>query len=191
MDAGISALSGVALGIAGTVLKDWVFKRREEKQKGRYLAIRASAVLDLFVYDCAHVVMDDGTSRGQRSKDGYLESQVTPPRLNFDVLEGDWHSLPANLAYRVLILPSRVDRADRHISGAAEFSDPPDFEEYFEARQTDYAKLGKEAAELADDLRSYGGLPDLEKTEWDPLEPIQARLQQLKNVKAPPGNAFL
>ena len=188
MEVALIGFLGVLFGVVVTVLKEWLFKRREEKQKGRYLAIRTSAVLDLFVYDCAHVVMDDGWSRGARNEHGYLEAQVMPPTLDFENLQGDWHVLPAQLAYRILVLPSRLDRANRYIRGAADFSDPPDFEEYFDARQTAYARLGMEASNLADDLRQFGRLPALEQPEWDPMDPIRRRLEDMEKAKLPQGS---
>jgi hypothetical protein len=59
-------------------------------------------------------------------------------------------------------------------------SDPPDFEEYFEARCFEYGTLGLKAFELSQALRGAFNIPDLEPSEWNPVERIKAELEELK-----------
>ena len=170
---------GVIVGALITGLKEWFFRQRDERQKGHYLAIRVCTMLDLFLYDCADVVLDDGYDHGGRDPNGYLSVQTRLPSLSFEDLDVDWQVLPSKLAYRVLNLPNRIQRAFRYVEGASEHATPPDFEEMFEARQDEFAKLGKEAADLADALREFAKLPDREKREWDPMEFILKRLDDI------------
>jgi hypothetical protein len=168
---------GVLVGAFVTAFKEWLFKNRDQKKKVEYLAIRVCSMLDRFVYACADVVEDNGTSQGQREADGSLSPQTDLPEIGFDALNVDWQSLPATLSYHVLTLPNEVERAKMSIHAASEHAFPPDYEEAFEARQMEYAKLGLRAAELSNALRKFAKLPEREVREWDPLDTLRARLE--------------
>ena len=164
----ISAISGFTGVVVGTVLP-WFRDARNNKRQARYLAIRIVCVLDEFLDQCINVVGDDGLSNGQRSADGYLEAQVSQPNglpLPSDV---DWRSIDHGLMYKILALPSRIERENSVISFSAEHSFPPDYEEVFEERQYRYACLGLDVAALTQSLRSTYGIPVQEFGEWDPV----------------------
>ena len=165
----ISALSGLFGVIVGTVLP-WFRDARANKRQARYLAIRIVCVLDEFLGQCTNVVADDGLAFGQRSADGCLEPQVSQPNglpLPSDV---DWRSIDHGLMYRILALPSRIERDNRCISFSAEHSFPPDYNEFFEERRYRYALIGLEVATLAQTLRSTYGIPAQEIDEWRPVD---------------------
>ena len=107
-----SGVLGVVVGAALPLLRDaWNNRRR-----ARYLAIRIVCVLDEFLDECKNVVGDDGLSSGQRTADGCLEAQVSQPKglpLPDDV---DWRSIDHGLMYKILALPSRIERDNRFIA---------------------------------------------------------------------------
>jgi hypothetical protein len=180
MTSAIFGFIGVIVGALITGLKEWLFRQRDERQKGHYLAIRVCTMLDLFLYDCAEVVHDNGTVRGQSDPEGRYTPQVALPVLSFEPLAVDWQAIPSDLAYDVLSFPNRIQRALRYIEGAEDISGPPDYEEAFEARQDEFAKLGMRAAKIAGRLRTFAKLPDRERREWDPMESIENRVADIE-----------
>ena len=104
------------------------------------------------------VVGDDGTSMGSpagRTSSGeeFYEPQVQPPPPPSFANDIDWTSLDPTLMYRILALPNRAKETDRIISGRAEHSYPPYYDEIFDARQEGFTDLGLEALSIADQLR--------------------------------------
>jgi hypothetical protein len=187
MLAAIFGFIGVIVGALITGLKEWLFRKWDEQKKGHYLAIRVCTMLDLFLYDCADVIQDDGTIRGQTAPDGTRSPQVDLPSIAFEALDVDWHAIPSDLAYDVLNLPNRIQRALRYIDGAIEISGPPDWDEAFVARHDEFAKLGSAAADIAARLRTFAKLPDRERRDWDPMESIESRLADIdRREKLPP-----
>lgn len=65
MNAAIFGFIGVIVGALLTGFKERLFRRWDDEKKAHYLAIRVCTILDVFLYDCADVVQDDGTERGQ------------------------------------------------------------------------------------------------------------------------------
>ena len=148
-------------------------------------------MLDLFVYDCAEVVHDNGTVRGQSDPEGRYTPQVALPVLSFEPLAVDWQAIPSDLAYDVLNFPNRIQRAVRYIDGAADIAFPPDYKEVFDSRQDEFAKLGKAAADVAGRLRAFAKLPNREQREWDPVEPIDKCLADIERRKNLPPPSWL
>ncbi len=77
------------------------------------------------------------------------------------------------------------------VSGSWEFSCPPDYEEYFEERQYQFACLGLKAAQIAAELReSY----DIEVPEQDLLDAVERMFKQkalIENRRMPVKTAIL
>ncbi|MBK6865528.1 MAG: hypothetical protein IPG91_19455 [Ideonella sp.] len=165
----IFGLIGVLLGSGLATLKEWWFSRRIDKRDARYLAVLVVGQLDRYVFACSEVVTDDGLCQGQRDEQGYRRSQVKPPRFNPEALTVEWRSIPADLMYDILDLPYKAEVAGHIIEGASENADPPDFEDYFEERQLQYANLGLQAAAIAARLRSAAKLPERSVAHWDPI----------------------
>ena len=62
----------------------------------------------------------------------------------------------------------------------AEQAGPPDYEEFFEERQVQFAELGLAAAELADELRRLVKLPGPKQSgKWNPVAAMQTRRAEL------------
>jgi hypothetical protein len=127
-----------------------------------YLAIFVVAHLDRFADKCLHVAHDDGTEDGRpAASNGCHEVTVAPPTFDPLVFEVNWKALPAGLMYDILGLPHRVEQLHHHISGVGEYDDPPEYAEFFWARQHGYAVLGLEVSAIAQRLREYAELPSL------------------------------
>lgn len=174
-----SGLFGVVVGAALPLVREaW-----NNKRQARYLAIRVACLLDEFLDECTNVVGDDGLSSGQRSADGRLEAQVSQPMglpLPDDV---DWRSIDHGLMYKILALPSRIERDNRSIAFEAEHSFPPDYREFFEERQYRYACLGLDVAALTRTLRSTYGIPEQETGEWDPVGYLVKEKTRIENFR--------
>jgi hypothetical protein len=189
MESAIFGLIGVIVGAALTTLKEWWFQRQKDKKEREYLVIQVSGQLERFVAGCVEVVRDDGTYHGQRDKNGECHVQVPAPTFAPETLNVEWKSLDARLMYEILDFPSRVAEADSWIESAHENAFPPDFDDLFEERQYQYAKLGLAASSLAARLRDSLGLPPRPAPEghWDPLDfmrqNVSATEQKRKELK--------
>lgn len=188
-------LFGVLLGSLITVSRDALASSRKRRRDGSYAAIRITNILDEYADKCIDVVQDNGTLYGQmaRTKDGeeYREARVaSPPPVVFpdDI---DWRSLDETTMHRVLSLPNLARSTDRHIEAASDFAYPPDYDEYFEARQEGYAKLGLEALGISDLLRQQFSIETKGRaqlgTEWSPeqfLRDTVTKFEERRSARA-------
>jgi len=162
-------LLGVSLGTGLATLKEWWFNRRRDTRDATYLAVQVVGQLDRYVFACSEVVTDEGLCRGQQDENGYRCAQAKPPTFNPETLSVEWRSIPAHLMYEILDLPYKAEVAAHIVEGASENADPPDFDDFFEERQLQYANLGLLAAAIAARLRKYAELPERSVTHWDPI----------------------
>jgi len=144
--------------LVGTALVPWIRNRDSRIRAARYLAIRLVCILDKYLEDCAAVAID----WGREGPKGDLEPQVSAPPLPSYPADIDWRSIDYALMYELLSLPTMAEKAAGIISGASENAFPPDYEDYFETRNFQYATLGLKAFELAKKLRSKYKIPDLD-----------------------------
>jgi hypothetical protein len=170
---GLFAFVGV---LVATALVPWIRGHISRKQAARYLGIRVVCILDKYVEDCAEVAAD----WGRENPEGYSESQVSAPRCPSYPVDLDWHSIDYTLMYDLLSLPTNAEKAAGFVSDAGEHADPPDFEGFFEARSSQYATLGLKAFDLTTKLRKAYRIPDLDRTEWDPVNRLK---QELKDIE--------
>jgi len=191
MNGWISALFGligVTLGAALTYLREYVTQQKREKKDAAYLAVVVAGALDRFSAECVRVVADDGLSRGQRDESGFLSAQVKTPTFQPEPLGVDWKSVPADLMYPILDLPYRIEMANRKIHDTAEYqAEPPDYDEFFEDRQFEYAVLGLDASALATKLRRHIGFPDRPTSQWDPLAymaDVKSKIEEAREERA-------
>jgi len=163
---------GVLVGSAIPWIKEEWHRKRSRQENGQFYAVRIASVLDEYAQKCVAVVSDDGTTEGRpagRTEQGeeYYVPQVTspePPNFPDDI---DWRSIPFKLMYRILALPNTARDTDRYISHSSDNSFPPDYDEFFSARQEGYAHLGLEALNLVNDLRKEFDFPDMPAKFWD------------------------
>lgn len=178
MSEAIWGLVGVVVGGSMTIAKDTVSAWRRSRKAGSFSAVRLVSILREYADQCIDVVGDDGTSHGMpagRTESGehYYLAQVRlpdPPNYPDEIA---WRSLPNDLMFRVLSLPNRARLTDRYIEGVSEYvAFPPDYEEYFDARQEGYARLGLEAftlaEELAEEFQFSFRVPKMFDAKWDP-----------------------
>ncbi len=170
--AAISGIVGVILGFILNIVKDLIFQNLIDRSNGRFASAKIISVLEEYADACIEVVYDDGTSEGQpagRTEQGeeYHESQIDCPNPPSYPRNIDWRTIPYTLMYRILALPNTARETDRFIAHSGEHSFPPDYEEYFSARQEGYAHLGLEALSLMSDLRQEFGFPALPAKPWD------------------------
>jgi hypothetical protein len=177
MTEAIFGLIGVLVGSLVPWFQAYWIEKRATKKNARYLAIRIVCVLDRYLEDCVEVVKDDGLSYGQRKADGCLEAQVKAPGVPAYPEDVDWKSIDHELMYNVLSLPSEMEAAERLIKGVAEFSGPPDFEDWFGERAYWYCRLGLTAYNLVDELCAKYGVKKKIYHNWNPLEDLTKSLE--------------
>lgn len=183
----VIGLVGVIIGSVITIAKETWTTWREHRRIGSYSAIRLICILEEYADKCIEVVQDDGTSCGRpagRTDEGqeYYEAQVEtpePPNFPDDI---SWRSIPETLMHRTLSLPNKARHTNRYIQVSSEFASPPDYDEYFDARQEGYAKLGLDALEIAKGLRDHFNIAVKSKADlnanWDPVEFLSERLSR-------------
>jgi hypothetical protein len=148
-------------------LKDFISQRSKSKKDVHFLAINIVFALDKYVAGCVEVVGDDGLFCGQRDADGCLRTQVSVPTFDLGFPATELKLLPRQLMYGIMNFPNDIANSNAWINGASEHAFPPDYEEAFEERQYQYAKLGIMALKLASDLRALANLPAKNSDDWE------------------------
>jgi hypothetical protein len=153
-------LIGVWLGARLT------WKREEARESARntkeieYIAILVGAHLDRFATSCLHVALDDGTEDGRPAgTNGCNAPTVSSPTIDPLELDVNWKELPVALMYDILNIPNTIDDLEHQIMEVYEKDGPPDYWDFFAARQHGYAVLGLEVSGLAQRLRKHAALP--------------------------------
>lgn len=180
----VFGLVGVIVGAVLTWFQSARSERKARDRDARYLAIRVVCVLDKYIENCAEVAADDGLCDGQRDEEGCLSPQVSPPPAPAFSDDLDWKSIDHELMYRLLSLPSEADAANRMISAAAEHAFPPDYEEVFEERQFQYARLGLTAFALTEAIRKKYGIPPRELDYYDPVDHLTTAKEQVEKDRS-------
>ncbi len=181
-----SGLLGVWMGGRLTWKRESLRENERINKESSYLAILVVAHLDRFINGCVQVSLDDGTSEGRPAgSDGiYHTTTVKAPAFSPLELDVDWKVLPADLMYGILNLPYKVEQLANHLSGVSEFDDPPEYTEYFWARQYGFSVLGLEVSELVRRLRQHANLPPEVPLEGDWNRDEILREQRDKIAKA-------
>lgn len=171
--------------IVGGILQAAVVWRRERKQKAEdlvYLAITVASDLLAFASGCSNVATDVGYPNPQ----GQQEGTVKAPALDLETLTVNWKSLNFDLLDRVFALPTAYRGAMELIA----FEAGQDQDSGFLQRRLQYARLGIQAAELSEALRTHAGLPVPAPGARDLLPHLRQRLSDLEQVEkryyAPP-----
>jgi hypothetical protein len=176
----------------------WIASRLTEKREGKkenvridkeaiYIAILLTAHLDKVITSCIQVAFDDGTSEGQPAGGDRETYQATTSTPEFDPLniECDWRVLPTDLMQGVLELSHKIERLNSKHAIIAEAEGPPDYGDYFETRQYDFAQLGLETAKLMSDLRTHAGIPfkELEDGDWSRNEMLTDKMETIEEAR--------
>jgi len=166
-----AGFGGVWYGQRNLARRDAREAEQEAQQAERETAFAASTViehLERFINGCSAVSYDDGYERGQPAGgNGYCQATATPPQFDPHALKLDWNTLPPDLIYDILAIPSRQEHIHIYLSTEG-FDEPPDYGDYFLNRQLLYARLGQQVSEIALRIRAAGGLPNesLAKGDW-------------------------
>lgn len=176
-DVHIAAIIGASAGIFGTLLgnsfvaiKEWLVNHKKEERDSSYLAILVVSHLDRFANGCMHVAHDDGTEYGRPAGNGeYHRVTVSAPKFLPLDIKVEWKVLPKDLMYDILQIPDKREHIENRIAGVWEFDGPPDYSEFFWARQRDYAELGLHVSAVAKRLRKHAGMPieESHSGEWN------------------------
>lgn len=184
MSEGLTVLAAVVLGAVLTSAQVFWTNHRGRKKKAAYLAVLVSATFDRFVDGCVAVIGDDGLLQGQRHPDGQLYSQVDHPELDFQSLNVEWQSLSTDLMYEILNFENRVESANKKIDSVRYYvAHAPDYEEYYEERQYQFATLGIDAANLAERLCEKYDFPRRDYEDWNPIEYMEEDLEKTLKVR--------
>lgn len=178
LDKGGYVLVGVVVTLTVGIVRDVVAAWLKNRSERGYLSVQIIFLLDDFAVKCSDVVGDNGTYRGQYGGNGYARCQVVTPELNFSELKGDWKSLPPELVYKLHDFASSNISAKGRVNSAFEYSDPPDFDEGFEARQDEYALLGIQSFSIANEFRKIAKMPERIWSQFDPIEHMQGALKR-------------
>lgn len=169
---------------------------KERRQKEfTYIATELIILLEQYAEDCAAVASDDGELFFEPNRQAErVPNTDYPVPLNFEMVTGDWRSLPAVLMFRIRELPLLRTEAMGAIKDAGANSTPPDHSEYFSARQYEFSRLGLKAIHLARQLRRKCGLPRsrLNASPWSP-QPVMLnvlRRERKQRRREPEENDF-
>jgi hypothetical protein len=184
-DVGKVALGGLIAMVAGLFPsliawgKEVWFDQRKRKREAEYLAMRLRLVFDKLVDDCSKAVHDQLTRDGG----GFTENTEDDPTLLLPT-DGDYKALPRHLMFQALSIPSKVDWIEEALRSVHDFSDAPDFENYYEYRQEQWSRLGLEALELIDALCRECKVPAPDRPErYSPREAFLKKLAEVEQQK--------
>ena len=184
MEPAYIGLLGVFVGALLTLTKDWLFEWRKQLKNAEFLSIHIVCMLDSYVSECVAVVHDDGLNLGRDSA-GYMSPQVALPKFEPQSVDVEWKSLPASLMYKILSFPNEAKESNAKIDAVYDFvATPPDYDEFFEERQSQYSILGLKAAELALELRKLGKIPENVSLDWNPTAIFLEYMASYENRKA-------
>lgn len=162
---------GVFLGALKEILLNWWERRRLVN----YQAMLIAAVLDQFITDCIELIYDPK----HIDLEGVVHGTVSNPTINWPP-EIDWPSIPSELMYRCLLLPSQAKAAAEQASFVAEHvSGPPDYSEYFEELELKFAEVGLQAFHIMKRLKESYGVHSKDRYDVDPQEIFQGTVKSV------------
>jgi hypothetical protein len=181
-DVGKVVLGGVLVGTVQLIIslialiKEVWFHKSKRRGEAQYLAMRLVLVFDQLVNDCSKAVHD----RLTRDGGGFTQSTEDDPALLLPT-DGDYKALPRHLMFRALSMPSKVDGIKEGLRSVWEFSDAPDYDDFYEYRREHWSKLGLEALQLIDALCRAYKIPAPDRPEH--YSPREAFLKKLVEVE--------
>jgi len=176
--------AGVCVGAGIAWFRDHLAGRDKKKSDAAYLAAIVGGALDTFVSGCSEVVGDSG----QVDRDGYSHPRATLPGFDPSKLDVEWRTIPPELLFDIQDLPYQILSAEGAINDAAEYvAMPPDYEEIFEERQYQFAKLGLHCLDIAERLRAFAKLSPRQKVyQWDPKIFFERKIEEIEARRATP-----
>lgn len=181
MESAVFGLIGVVVGSFLTIAKEWWFQHRISKKDATFLSIKVSCELLKFAGSCANVAGDHGEEDGN----GCCIPRTSTPDFKPEALDVEWKALPDDMMFEVLDLPFKIEQADETISAVYEHvAGPPDYSEWYEERQLQYATLGLFALNVASQLRSYAGLPCASNDDYYPRKYLEGKKTRIEKDRA-------
>lgn len=144
-------------------------RKEEIERHATFLAVRVASILDPFVMSCIDVVNDKGAydARGERT------TTTSDPALALPQ-DVDWKSIDPHHMDLVLTLPNEIMNAEKSIAFLADhIATPPDYEEIYNERQYQWARIGLLALNLAAELRERYGLSKRDYSRYDPRDVLE------------------
>ncbi|QEW34562.1 hypothetical protein D0N50_22500 (plasmid) [Erwinia billingiae] len=156
-----AAIAGVMLTHRFTLKREKQASEDKMQRERYFIATELIFLLEQFAEGCASVARDNGLEHEHA-----FAPTSSLPELDYSVITGDWRTLPVRRMYQLRELPVLKSESDRTID-ATDFIGP-DYDEFFEARQYEYTRLGLKAIILSRRLRKLNGFPDsrLNATPW-------------------------
>ncbi|ADT94299.1 MULTISPECIES: hypothetical protein [Shewanella] len=171
-------LLGVVVGFVLNLVYGAWGKRNQRKQEQYYLAVVVTMQLDRFFDEAVFLCGDNGTP----DQEGYYISTIPYPKFELPTKDVDWRSLPQDLMRDILWLPECIRSAQELIASASEYAaSPPYFEEYFETRQYEFAKLALSVNKMSMRLRKVANLP-MRKISDEYYDPITGLIKIVSKV---------
>lgn len=156
-----AAIGAVMLTHKFTLRRERSASEDKQNRERYFIATELVFMLEQFAENCASVARDNGSEH----EHAFAPSHPLP-ELDYAAVTGDWRTLPVRLMYQLRELPVLKSESDRTIASADFIG--PEYDEFFEARQYEYTRLGLKAVILARRLRKLTGFPDsrLNATPW-------------------------
>ncbi|HFF6216705.1 hypothetical protein [Stenotrophomonas maltophilia] len=178
--------AGVCVGAGITALREYLVGKRKSKSDGAYLAAIVGGALDTLISGCSDVVGDSG----QVDSEGYSHPRTEHPQFDPLKLDVEWRTIPPDLLFDIQDLPYQLLFAEGAIGAASEYAaTPPDYEEFFEERQYQFARIGLHCIDIADRLRAHAKLTARSKAyQWDPKEYFQQKIDKIEAQRAKPNS---
>jgi hypothetical protein len=181
MDSGTASLIGVLVGAGITSMREVMTYYFQRGKSRVYLASRVAPSLEAFIAQCARVAIDEGDDNNAQ---GFSYPSTDTPSIDFKGLDVDWKTLPPALMRELLEIPSRIDIANAVIGDENEYSTPPDYEEFFMVRRTEFGKLGLHVQNLLTQLLEHARLPARSVRSWNPVFEINRELADVEKRRA-------
>jgi hypothetical protein len=173
----ITALLNQAFGIGRDLWREHVKRKSDDSKReaeAGYLALRLAALLEGYAYSCWRYC---GYSLETKYKRGM------PPLPPFPEEMTGWHAIDLKLAGRALDLRNHLAGSELWANGV--FDEDDDLNDVFDFNLTkDMAERGKEAWDIAKDLRSRHGLPPFVPVRWDYAKNLEERIQKAEEELA-------
>lgn len=157
-----AAITAVMLTHRFTLRREKLASKQNELRELHFITTELIFLLEQFADGCASVATDDGYKNDKHA----TVPSASQPEFGYSSVTGDWRALPVSLMYKLRELPVLKIESDRTIDATDLIG--PDYDEFFEARQYEYTRLGLKAIILALRLRKLAGFPEsrLNATPW-------------------------
>lgn len=178
----VIGLIGVVVGAGLTYLRERSAEKRKASKDAALLAAIIGGELDKFISSCADVAQDDG----EVDRDtGFTNERTEVPSFDPSKFAVEWRSIDEKIMFDIHDLPYQIGFSNDAISATGEYDSPPDYSEWFDERQYQYARLGLHCVNIVARLRAAAKLRPRPKTfEWKPEEVFQTKIDKIETQRA-------